>query len=126
MQCVHSIPMAAVPTRPKMSPPFLKALGMARMPLPRLLLIKCNKAPLSLYIEAEGEKKQSRIKHITLVLTSPDTCGEADENKCNTANIFSSNIVEVYFNIPPYRKATMYQNLIKGRGQRALGSLSIL
>lgn len=49
MQCVQSAPIAAVPTSPKMSPPFLNAFGMARIPLPRLLLIKCNKAPLSLY-----------------------------------------------------------------------------
>lgn len=48
MQWVHRAPMAAVPNRPKMSPPFLNAFGMARMPEPRLLLIRCNKAPLAL------------------------------------------------------------------------------
>jgi len=48
MQCAHSAPMAAVPKRPKMSPPFLNAFGMARTPEPRLLFIRCNKAPVAL------------------------------------------------------------------------------
>lgn len=54
--------MAAVPTKPKMRPPFLNALGMARMPDPRLLFIKCNRAPLSL--EREGKNKTGQ-KHIS-------------------------------------------------------------
>lgn len=45
---MHNAPIAAVPTSPKIRPPFLNAFGMARIPDPRLLLIKCSKAPLSL------------------------------------------------------------------------------
>jgi hypothetical protein len=40
--------MAAVPTRPKIKPPFLNAFGMARIPEPRLLFIKCTNAPVAL------------------------------------------------------------------------------
>lgn len=62
MQCVQSAPIAAVPTRPNIKPPFLNALGMARMPDPRLLLIKCNKAPLSL-----NQKKTHTLNNTTCV-----------------------------------------------------------
>lgn len=48
MQCAHSIPTNNVPNTPNMSPPFLNALDMARVPVLMLLFIKCIKAPVAL------------------------------------------------------------------------------
>lgn len=49
--------MAAVPTRPKIKPPFLNAFGMARIPEPRLLFIKCTNAPVALRNNIENGYK---------------------------------------------------------------------
>lgn len=55
MQCAHRVPTAIVPNNPNTSPPFLKALAIARVPVPILLFIRCNKAPIVLEINTKNE-----------------------------------------------------------------------
>lgn len=45
---VQSIPTRTVPIKPTNSPAFLKALGIANIPVPRHVLTKCRKAPKKL------------------------------------------------------------------------------
>lgn len=47
-QWAHIIPITSVPTRPSIRPLFLKALGTANIPDPKLPLNKCIRAPKSL------------------------------------------------------------------------------
>lgn len=56
MQCAHKVPTAIVPNSPNTSPPFLNALAIARVPVPILLFIRCNKAPIVL------EKKNTKTE----------------------------------------------------------------
>lgn len=44
-------PAINVPKTPNISPPFLKACGMAKIPEPRLLFIMCKTAPVVLKID---------------------------------------------------------------------------
>jgi hypothetical protein len=48
------MPTITVPIDPKINPPFLKAIGIARTPVPRLLLSKCMSEPMSLQQELNG------------------------------------------------------------------------
>lgn len=47
-QCVHMIPIRIVPIPPNKSPPFLIALGIANIPVPREALSRCAREPPSL------------------------------------------------------------------------------
>ena len=48
-QCVQMKPTMIVPIAPKRRPEFLKAIGIARIPVPRELFNKCTKAPVVLH-----------------------------------------------------------------------------
>lgn len=48
MQCVMIKPMKMAPTKPTHRPPFLKAIGMERIPEPILPLIMWKSAPAEL------------------------------------------------------------------------------
>lgn len=48
MVWVHNIPIKIVPTRPTIKPAFLKAIGIAKIPVPKELFSKCIKAPVKL------------------------------------------------------------------------------
>lgn len=47
-QCVQRNPTIRVPTKPKSRPPFLKAFGIAKIPVPSELFNRCIREPIVL------------------------------------------------------------------------------